>query len=172
MDLTLMFLRLVHLFGAVIWVGATFSMVLFVSPTARALGAEAQPFMQHLTRRTGFQRWMSAASGLTVLSGLIMYYLLFEPMAPWNVGNGLALNIGALAGLAAMGVGIQVGRTTKRIGALGAEIAAAGGPPKPEQAAEMQGLQERMASLAAATAVLMVVALAGMTLSEYFAITF
>lgn len=168
MNVTMVLLRLVHLFSAVLWVGATFSMVLFISPTARAVGPDANKFMQHFSLRSGLQRWLSAAGGLTVLSGAWMYYILFGPLAPLNVGTGLAVTIGAVAGIAALFVGVQVGRTSKQIGELGEQIGAGGGPPTQEQMAQMGQLQERMGTLSATTAILMVVALAGMTLSEYF----
>jgi hypothetical protein len=48
-------------------------------------------------------------------------------------------------------------------------MAKAGGPPKPEQLAQMAKLQETMATRSAVNAILLTVALAGMTLSEYFA---
>ena len=167
MDITMVVLRLVHLFSSVLWVGFTFGMVLFIAPSVEALGAEAQKFMQHFSQRSGVSRWMAISGGLSVLSGAWMYYRLFGPLAPLNTGTGLALTVGSLAGILALLIGSQISRTTKAIGALGASMAASG-PPEPEQLAAMGQLQERMARLTSATAILMVVALAGMTLSEYF----
>lgn len=162
-------LRLVHLFSAMLWVGATFTVVLFISETARALGPDAQKFMSHFTLRSRFQPVIASVSGLTVLSGLLMYYHLFGWLAPLNTGPGLALTIGALAGLAAMGVGIRMSITTNQMRRLANEMQAKGGKPKPEQLGLMAQLQEKMGKLGATNAVLMTIALAGMTLSEYFA---
>lgn len=172
MNVTLVILRLVHLFGSVLWVGATFTMALFIAPTAQAVGAEAGKFMTHFTKSSGISKWLASASGLTVLSGAWMYYILFgNGMAPMNVGTGLALNIGVLAGLLAFFMGMRMGRMSREVGELGAAMAA-GGPPKPEQVDRMAAMQEKMARHAVLNAILMVVALAGMTLSEYFTITF
>lgn len=161
MDLTMVILRLVHIFSAVIWTGAAFTMVLFIGPTVQALGAEAQKFIQHFTLRGPFQRAMAATAGLPVLSGLIMYYRLFRGLAPLNTGSGFALTVGALVGLAAMGDGIGMGRRVEELRGLSQEIAASGGKPDPEQ--------EQMASGGARSALFLAIALAGMTLSEYFA---
>lgn len=172
MNVTLVILRLVHLFASVLWVGATFTMALFVAPTARAVGAEAGKFMTHFAKNSGMSKWLASAAGLTVLSGAGMYYILFgNGMAPMNVGTGLALNIGVLAGTIAFVLGIIVGRVARQVGELGAAMAA-GGPPKSEQMDRMAAMQEKMARLTAMNGILMVIALAGMTLSEYFTITF
>jgi uncharacterized membrane protein len=165
----MVFLRLIHLFAAVLWVGGTYFMTLFVAPSAAAVGADAQKFMAQFTRRSGLQRWMTSAAILTILSGLLMYGYLYRGLAPLNVGNTLALTVGALAGIAAGGIGGSIGGLTRRIGQLGEEMAKAGGPPKPEQLAQMAKLQETMATRSAVNAILLTVALAGMTLSEYFA---
>lgn len=167
MDWIMVILRIVHIFAGVIWVGTTFSIALFISPTAQAVGAEAQKFMQHFTQKSGLARRMSTVAGLTVLSGLLMYGKLFHGLAPLNTGSGLALTLGGLFGLAAMAIGIRMGRSTKQMQALGAEMA---GGPKPEQLEKMGQLQAMLGKLGATNAILMSLSLLGMTLSEYFAI--
>ena len=62
-----------------------------------------------------------------------------------------------------------MGKGTNRMREIAGEIAASGGPPKPDQIAEMGALQENLSRAGGITAILMVVALIGMTLSEYFA---
>lgn len=104
MDLLMVIFRLIHLFAAVLWVGSSYFLILFVSPTAAALHEDAQKFMAHLTQRSGMSRWLTGAAILTILSGLAMYGYLYKGLAPLNVGNTLALTIGALAGIAAGGV--------------------------------------------------------------------
>lgn len=167
MDWIMVILRIVHIFAAVIWVGTTYSMVLFISPTAKAVGAEAQKFMQHFTQKSGFSRRMATVAGLTVLSGLLLYGKLFHGLAPLNTGMGLALTLGGLLGFVAMAIGIRMGRYTKQMQALGAEMAAG---PKPEQLQQMGQLQAKLGQLGATNAIVMSLSLLGMTLSEYFAI--
>lgn len=169
MNLLMIVLRLIHLFSAFIWVGTTFSMVLFIGPTAQAVGADAQKFMQHFLMRSRLTKLVTATGLLTVLSGLLMYGYLFRGIAPLNSGAGLALSVGGLFGIGALSVGLGMGRSIKRMRAISAEIAKAGGAPKPEQLAELGKLQEKLTRAGATNTILMSVALIGMTLSEYFA---
>lgn len=162
-------LRLIHIPTGVFWVGGVLMMVTFISRSAQAVGEDAAKFMQHFTLRSGFQQGMSISGGLAVISGYTMYYGLFGWLAPLNSGAGLALTVGGAAGLIALLIGAFVmGRGTNRMRAIAGEIAASGGPPNAEHLAEMGTLQERLGRAGAITAILMVISLIGMTLSEYF----
>ena len=170
MNIAMILLRLVHLFSAFIWVGTTFAMALFIGPTAQAVGSDAQKFMQHFLMRSNLTKITTATGILTVLTGLSMYGYLFQGrLAPLNSGSGLALTVGGLAGIGALSVGLGMGQTIRRMRAVSAEIAKAGGPPKPEQLANLGKLQEKLARAGAINTILMSLALVGMTLSEYFA---
>lgn len=170
MNVFMVVLRLIHIPSAVFWVGGVLTMVTFISRSAQAVGEDAKKFMQHFTLRSGFQQSMAGAGILTVASGYLMYYRLFGWLAPLNTGAGLALTIGGAAGLIALLIGVLVmGRGTNRMRSIANAIASGGGPPKPEQLAEMGTLQERVSTAGGITAVLMVISLIGMTLSEYFA---
>lgn len=169
MDLTMVGLRLVHILSGVFWVGATLTMVSFVSRSAQAVGQEAAKFMQHFALRSGFQQSMAGAAVLTVLSGYLMYYRLFGWVARLNTGPGLALTVGGASGFIALLIGLLVlSRGTDRMRAIASQVAASGGPPSPEQAAELGALQERQGKGAVAASIFMVIALIGMSLSEYF----
>ncbi len=169
MNWIMVILRLIHLFSAFIWVGTTFSLVLFIGPTAQAVGADAQKFMQHFLMRSGLAPRMATLGGLAVLSGLWMYIYLFHGLAPLNTGMGLALTFGGTFGILALVVGIRMAGLIKRMTVVTGEIAKAGGPPKPEQIAEIGKLQAALGKAGALNAILMSLALIGMTLSEYFA---
>ncbi len=169
MDITMVLLRLVHIFSAFLWVGTTFSMVLFIGPTAQAVGADAQKFMQYFTQKSGLSSRLTIAAFLTVGSGLWMYLRLFGGLAPLNTGSGLALTVGGIAGIGALSIGTAMGRGINQMRKISEEIAKAGGPPTPEQAAELGKLSEALARRGALNAILMSVALIGMILSEYFA---
>ena len=141
-------------------------MTSFFAPLAASLGEVGQKFMQELNRQRTFQKSMSAASGLTVLSGLIMYFVSFKGLAPLDNMRGMGLTVGSLAGVLAFIVASTLQRRSfNRMRAIGAEIAAAGGPPSAEQGAEMQALQETVAKGGAWTAILIVISLVGMSIS-------
>ena len=57
-------------------------------------------------------------------------------------------------------------RAAKGVEAILIAVGAAGGTPSPEQAAEMQLLQDKLNSGARITAILLVIAIIGMSISE------
>jgi uncharacterized membrane protein len=170
MDLTMSILRLIHVFAAVIWVGLAFTMVLFIAPVVEEMGAAGREFAQRISSTRKFRKIVPSAAGLTVLSGLIIYYLLFGATPALNSGRVLSITIGALAGIAAMVDGIRMGRRQEAMQALVEQIGT--GKPSAEQAAQLATLGEQSAKGAALSAILMVIALAGMTLAQTFTFTF
>jgi uncharacterized membrane protein len=171
MDVTRIILRLIHIFSGIFWVGGTWMMTTYISGSAKALGDDATKFMQHFTLRSGFQRGMSIAAPLAVLSGAWLYYLIFGDAIVINTGAGLALTVGGAAGLIAFYFGaFVIGRGTNQMRDIADAIGKKGGPPSAGQLKEMNALQEKISGAGATVAILMVIAVAGMTLSEYFAI--
>jgi hypothetical protein len=78
------------------------------------------------------------------------------------------LTLGGLFGLLALVFGFVIQfRTSGRMKALAGEMATAGGPPSPEQMAEMGRLSERMSLGSRISAVLMTLSLAGMSVAQY-----
>lgn len=164
----LVILRIIHIFAGVIWVGAAYTMALFITPAVKASGAEGQKFMQALAQHGKLPQRMSMASGLTVLSGLLLYGMLFHGLAPLNTGSGLALTLGGLFGILAILLGSRTGRSMKQLQALSVELA--GAQPQPEQLQRLGALQEQMARNSAIATLLITLSLLGMVLSEYFVI--
>ncbi len=164
-------LRLIHIFGGILWAGSGLFMVGFVVPASQLAGQEGQKFMQTLMGRTKYSAMMGSSALLTLLSGLVMYYILFGFLAPLNTGPGLALTVGGVAGIIAWVIGVAIhGRNGSRLQAIGAAVAAAGGPPSVEQIAEIEKIREQNAKANVISVFLFVIAIAGMTLSEYFSL--
>lgn len=154
-------LRVIHIVAGGFWAGAVILMGWFVAPTAREVGPAAGPFMQGLLKRNLTARLIETGA-VTVVAGLWLFALRAPTFARWQ---DWALTIGAVAALVAFFIGVTRQRPTgKRVQELGAAIASAGGPPTPEQGAEIQSLQARMAGYGNVMAYLFVVALAGMAL--------
>lgn len=154
-------LRVIHIVAGGFWAGAVILMGWFVAPTAREVGPPAGPFMQGLLKRNLTARLIESGA-VTVVAGLWLFALRAPTFARWQ---DWALTIGAVAALVAFFIGVTRQRPTgKKVQELGAAIASAGGPPTPEQGAEMQSLQARMAGYGNVMAYLFVVALAGMAL--------
>lgn len=158
-------IRFIHIFSSIFWVGTTLFLVLFVEPTVHSLGPDGGKFMQRLLGGTRFSLAIAASAWITIFAGLLLY----GPVTGgWTAdlifGFRLPLTLGAVAGIAAGIVGTVVqGRASGRLLALGQEIATQGGPPTTAQTAEMQRLQATIRSGSQWSAVLMVLAIIGMT---------
>lgn len=154
-------LRVVHIVAGAFWAGAAMLMGWYIAPTAREVGPPAGPFMQGLLKRN-LTSTLIGAGVVTVGAGLWLFAIRMPTFARWQ---DWALAVGALAAIVALLIGVTMQRPTgKKMQELGAAIASGGGPPTPEQGAQMQGLQARMANYGNVIAILFTLALAGMAL--------
>jgi hypothetical protein len=156
------FIRLLHIAAGVFWAGGAMLMGWFIAPSAKRTGPAAGPFMQTLLKAR-VADYMFGAAVVAVAAGLWLFF----STGGVRTGSlqGWALNLGALAGITAILVGGIVQRPTgAKIQQLGGAVAAAGGPPTQEQAADMGRLQARMGSAASTTALLVAIAVVGMAL--------
>lgn len=166
MDIIIIILRILHIFSAVAWVGATWMVVFFVEPTVRALGPEGGKFMTYMATTRRYPVYISAAAGITLLAGIILFGVsVWAPV--WYTPRGLTFLIGGLIGIVGGVVGGMTGGVTGRLTRLGGEIAKQGKPPSPEQGAEMRSLQERLRTYARVTAILTSIALLAMAVARY-----
>lgn len=169
MNVLIIILRIIHIFSGVFWVGVSFFNIGFLQPAVRATGAEGQAVMRHLSQKTRLLTTTYTAATLNMLSGLILYGILSGLQGSFvTSGYGLSLTIGGLAGLIAWVIAIVVVRGIfDRMQAIGRNIQAQGGPPSPEQAAEMQALGARLVKVGQAALVFMTIALLGMSMGQY-----
>src|SRR5688572_26586708 len=170
MDTYMVVLRVVHILAGVFWVGAALTTVFFIQPTARGVGPAAGPFMMHLAGRRRLVDFVLIAAGLTVLAGLLMYWRVSGGLDPDWIGSapGISLTVGALCAIAALAVGGSIVRPTIMATlAIGQAVAASGGPPTPEQAAELQALQRRGTAAGKVVVPLLIVAVIGMAAARY-----
>jgi uncharacterized membrane protein len=155
-------LNLIHVGSAFIWAGGTLFIALFVSKASQAAGPAAGPFMGALLTRTRLADTMLWASLLTVGSGTWMWVRNYGGGMPGG-WRGVALSIGALAGIGALGLGVLRQRPTI-LAMQSLVVEMAGNPPSEEQAARMGSLRGRMTTFGNALAVLVAIAIAGMAL--------
>lgn len=170
METVRIILRLAHIFSGTVWVGAAIFITLFLEPTVRAAGAEGGRFMERLVTQTPLVKYMTAASLLTVLTGITLYGLDSNFALNWVLSQeGVIFTLGSLAGLGAYVTGqFVISPTAARIGALGGEMAMAGGPPSDVQLTEMSSLQGRAMRFGRIELVLMVISVAGMAGARIF----
>lgn len=166
---TLHLLRLLHIVIGVFWVGAVTFIAFFLIPSLRAVGPAGGAVMEQLTARR-MPLWLMGAGILTVLSGFGLYWHDSAGFSStWLAsGPGRTFGFGAVMALIAVVVGMAVNSpVASRLGGLGTRIKAAGRPPSPDELAEMQRLQQRLARASVLAALLLLLAAAAMAVARY-----
>ena len=162
-------LRLLHILSGAFWFGAVIFSVRFLAPSLRAVGPPAGPVMAQLNQRGMSVAFMGAAI-VNLVSGIwLLYVVSGGAVGEWmKTGMGRTIGAGAACAILAMIVGMIVNPpAVKRIGRIAAAAAQRGGPPSPEEAAEIQRLQKRMGSANVFVAILLTVAVAAMAVARY-----
>jgi len=163
-------MRMIHILSGVAWAGGAFMLAGFVTPAIQQTAPAGGQVMQRMAGPGRLSAFMTAVALLTTLSGLYLFDVRSNHFSMDWIGSsaGIALSIGALAGLAAFLHGAFVtGRLTSRAAKLGQELAAGQGPPPPEKLAEMTGLQEKLMRNGRISALLLLIAVGGMSLTGY-----
>jgi uncharacterized membrane protein len=150
-------LILVHVFFGVLWAGGAIAAGFFIIPAVLEAGPAGAAVMAGVLKRR-FPIVMTGSAVLVVLTGLRLYTMRLS--TAWlGTTHGIVLSVGALAGLGAFAIGLFVQKpTADKMGALGARLSAADGPPSPEDAAEMRRLRTRLGKVARVTAWHLIVA--------------
>ena len=107
--------RVIHVLLGIAWGGALFLLVVFLQPTAKAIGPAAGPFMRELLAVRHLTDWLLRIAGATIVAGGFLYW--HDMQAFGGLGDflgsafGLWLTIGALAAIVAVAIGgAQIGR--------------------------------------------------------------
>ncbi len=134
MDWLLIVLRIAHVGGAMIWFGGTTVSAFFLEPTAKALGREAQPFMDHLMNRRRLGLMFPLVAGITILSGIALYWRGSGGLQlSWIASpTGFAFTVGGVAAIFAFigGMALIVPSVAAQT-AVRDELEASGGPRRP-----------------------------------------
>ncbi len=159
-------LNLIHVFGAIVWAGVAFYQFAFLSPAVQQAGQSGGAVMGRILNGK-LLRVMAITPLLVILSGLLLYWFRSGGFSSAYLisWQGLVLTLGALAGIAAFFEGmVIIGPTAARLRDLGNQIAAAGGPPQPEQTQSLQALGARLGKAGTRGAIFLLVAVVGMAL--------
>ncbi|HET7921591.1 MAG TPA: hypothetical protein VFM15_02425 [Gammaproteobacteria bacterium] len=164
-------LNLVHIVAGVFWGGAVLLLAVCIGPAVDAAGAAGSAFMHKLMVEARFAMAMGISGGLTMLSGLIMYWMVSGGLASaWLTStHGILISVGAICGIATAVLGGAASkRAGKRMSALAAEIQAAGNAPNETQQAEMQGLKLKLRRSSVVSGWLILIAIVCMALARTF----
>lgn len=162
--------RLIHVIAGVAWAGALVFITVILIPAIRGAGAAGGSVMDQVVRVRRLPIMLMSLAILTVLSGLSLFYLDFTAFGPaWmHTGPGRTFSLGGALAILGMIVGMSVSTpAASKLGALTATIKAKGGPPSPEQSAELERLQNRLAVAGTVITILVLLAVACMGVARY-----
>lgn len=172
MNTIFLVLRFTHIFAGMLWVGSAIVYFFFVEPTVKVLGSVGPKFMQDFIERRRYPLYMNIVSALTIVAGAALYWNTSGGLqSSWiKTGPGLGFTIGSAIAVFVYLIGFFMIRPrADRLGKLGREIAVAGGPPSPEQAAELQKLEQEMRSIERVDVTLLTLSLLAMATARYWA---
>ena len=170
-DLILLYvLRILHIVVGVFWVGSVVFLSAFLTPSIRAAGPAGCAVMQQLmgARRTPI--WLMAASIITLLSGIGLYWHDSGGFqSAWlGSGPGKTFGLGGALGIVAAVIGMAVNSPTARqLATIIGGAQAAGRPPSADEQATMARLQARLSSVSKVTSIMLLLATMLMAVARY-----
>jgi uncharacterized membrane protein len=165
----LLVLRLLHVIGAILWVGGMSFSTFFVMPAVAQAGPAAGPVMAGFQRRKVFV-WMPVIAIVTILSGFRLLMIVSSNFGSTYLSTptGRTFTISAVIGLLAFLIGMIVTRPAMtRMGMLSAEAANATEARRAEIQAELATIRARNARITLLVTILLLIAAAGMAVARY-----
>lgn len=167
---TMIVLRFIHVLSGVFWAGSVIFVAGFLVPGLLASGPAGGQVMQQVMAVRKYPEAAGIAAVLTILSGGTMYWHNAAVSSGGWAGSvpGITYAIGALSALAAFTIFVTVIRPTgNKLLAFGRAMQSSGGPPSPEQAAALVGLQIRMAGASRLGAICLAITVVAMAIARY-----
>ena len=165
-------LRLFHVVAGALWFGSAFLFTGFVGPSAAETAPSSGPVLSGIIKkRRGAEviKWLAIT---TVVAGWTIWlkYAVTVGPADWVTSSfGLVLTIGGVAATAAAYFGITgIGNNVEKLVSIGDEVGASGGPPTPEQGAEMARLGAEIQRHSKIDIVLLFIAVIAMATARYW----
>lgn len=162
-------LRVVHVLLAAVWIGATVFTSFLLMPAVEAAGPAGGQVMIGLNRK-GMSAFFGATGGVTVLTGIYLFWRFTDGFAPEISGGhaGIAFSIGGLAGLLAVIIGgAVVGRSANRLVALMEQGAKMPDTQRGPLMQEAGVLRQRMKTFGSLVLLFQVIALVLMAVAHY-----
>jgi hypothetical protein len=169
MDATLIAFRLVHVLSGVFWVGAMVFLAAFLVPSVNDVGPDGGKVIAALSKRR-FMNIMPVIAGLTILSGLWLYWRASTGFSTdyMKSGPGHAYALGALCAITAFIIGMTVTRPAMLKALQLGQAAATAEPGEREKIlATAKAIRERGAKAGNIIALLLLIAAAAMAVGRY-----
>lgn len=166
----LLLLRLVHVVGGILWVGAIVALAWFVVPTQRLEGAEGRRFLTRMMVERRFSPYLIALALGTLLSGFVLYgRAMMATHGQWASSRpAMIYGVGAITAVLAMIVGISMGGASeRRMAAIEKRLQADRRGATAEETTQLEALAERAGRGARIASVLLLVTAVAMAVARY-----
>jgi uncharacterized membrane protein len=168
----LLVFRFIHIIAGALWFGSAFLFALFIGPAAAKVGPASQPLMHVAIKERKAATVITSLAIIAVSAGWIMWLYHANRAglsAWWDLTEAKVLLLGGILATIAMFEGLHgIGRNIEKLVDLGDGVAASGGPPSPEQGAEMQRLGMAIEKASKIDLLLLVLAEACMATARYW----
>lgn len=163
-------IRFLHVLLAAVWLGGLVLLVFFVIPANKEAGPAAAPLMGAIVRR-GLNAFMGAVGGITVLTGIYLYWRYTGGFAPElsATRSAMVFGTGGLAGILAVILGgVLIARNIARMDERGGRaMTLPEGPERAALLAESAAAGDRALSGGRLVLVLQTIALGCMAIGHY-----
>jgi len=164
--------RPIHIVAGALWFGSAFMFALFIGPSAAKVGPAAGPLLHVAIKERKAAKWITRLAMTAVAAGWIMWiYHAWDAGLRnwWDLTEAKVLLLGGVLATIALIEGMYgVGRNVEAMVDLGDQLAAAGGPPSPEQGAEMQRLGQALKKHSQTDLLLLTLAVLCMATARYW----
>ena len=162
-------LRLLHIGFGLFWAGSVLFFALFLMPSLKVAGPDGAKFMQALGR-SGYPIAAMISAIITILSGFLLIWKLSAGFnAMWfQSWYARVLTTGASMAFIAFIIGFTINRpAATKMNKISMAITKQGTPPTPDQLNEMMALRKKIFTGTNYIAILLVLAIAGMSVFRY-----
>lgn len=166
-------LRLIHIGVGAFWVGAVFTNVLFLQPTATAIGPQAGPFQYHLARHRRFSTAILISGATTVLAGVVLLWLTTDGLDPARLiaSTRIGFTVGGVAAILTFAFGsLYIYPRTQRIVRIMSEAKRDARPPTPDEQAQLGRLGGELLTAGWVTVVGLGIAVGAMATARYWGV--
>ena len=166
-------LRLIHITAGAFWVGAVFTSIMFLQPTAMALGPGAGPFQAYLIRDRRFALAIITSAALTVAAGVWLLWIStdgFDPDLALDPSR-LGFTLGGAVAILTFALGaLYVYPRTVRVAGIVAGALAESRPPTPDEQAQLAAMRGQLTRAGWIVATGLAIAVIAMATARYWPI--
>lgn len=170
MNALILVLRLVHILGGIMWVGAVVFTSFFLLPAMRDAGPAAAGAVMGALQRRKFMVFMPIVALCTIVSGFWLFMIVGGDDLGAFARSPMGQTLSGAAGLAVIGLfaGLIVIRPAAEAAAkLAQRIPSAAEGERPALQQQMQSLQRRTATASTIVTAMLIVAAIGMAVARY-----